>query len=119
MGGDGDRSPGPEQAAPFAAEMIPRARFEAELGVLVERGVALMFVLTRGGLQGVNYAGQLQDSVPSVDLRTHATVVHDPAARHTFPDRGRREALIEAVARWMNVSFPPLSRVDPPRTLRS
>lgn len=99
----------PEQSAPFAAEMIPRERFESEVADLIDRDVRLLFVMTRGGLQAVNYRNQLQDCMPGVDLATHATVVHYPDAHHTFVDRSRRQALIDAISRWMDRGFPAVS----------
>lgn len=96
----------PEHDAPFAAVMIPREQFESDVQALVARRTHLLFVLTRGGLQDVNYSRQLHDSVPTVDLDRHATVRYYPDADHTFTNRRYRLAMVDEVADWIDTTFP-------------
>ena len=96
---------GPENQAPFSPEMPPRHVFARELAALVERKTQLLFVFTRSEPQPVNYARQLHDSVPGIDLDRHATVQLFPEADHTFTFAGHRSRLVECVADWMDLRF--------------
>ena len=95
----------PENQAPLSPEMPPRHVFARELAALVERQTQLLFVFTGGEPQPVNYARQLHDCVPGVDLDTHATVRLFPEADHTFTFLSHRSQLIKLVADWMDLHF--------------
>jgi pimeloyl-ACP methyl ester carboxylesterase len=101
---------GPEQDTAFTLEALPRATFESDVAHMVRRGMKMLFVITQGGLQEVNYRRQLHDSVPGVDLERCAHVLHFPEADHTLTLRRHRDEVVEATAAWMHRSFPP---VDP------
>ena len=89
----------------FGAELPPKHVFARELAALVERETQLLFVFTGGEPQSVNYARQLHDCVPGIDLDRHATVRLFPEADHTFTFAAHRSQLVELVADWMDLRF--------------
>jgi pimeloyl-ACP methyl ester carboxylesterase len=98
-------STGPVHDEAFAPNSITRDVFAREVSALVERGTKLLFVLTRGGLQEVNYARQLHDCVPRVDLDRHADVLYIPDSDHTLTLGRHRNVVVERAAEWMGRSF--------------
>lgn len=102
----GQRVPGgPEQDDAFAPDMISKDVFARDVSALIQRDMRLLFVLTRGGLQEVNYARQLHDCVPGVDLDRHAEVLHIPDAHHTLTLGRHRDTVVEVAANWVDRSF--------------
>ena len=99
-------SMGPEQDEAFVPNRISRDAFARDLAVLVDRGTKLLFVLTRGGLQEVGYARQLNDCVPEVDLDRHADILYMPDSDHTLTLRRHQRMVVERTADWMDRSFP-------------
>lgn len=97
----------PEFLVPFNADMPTKEGFATDVKTLIDAGQSMLFVLSSGGLQEVNYRRQLHDCVRGVDLDKHATVVHFPNADHTFTGAVVRTRLLDRVAEWMTATFTP------------
>lgn len=85
----------------FENEVVPKERFERELGSLLDRQVALLLVYTGLGPLIFNYPRQMHDAFPDLDLNSLVRVVYYPDADHTFRLPGNRRRLMDDVETWM------------------
>ena len=80
-------------------EMPPIADYRAQLGMLVDRGVAILSVFS--GVLGERYnaPNQLFELFP--ELSGRVDVAYFPAANHTFTERDSQAALTSTVCSWI------------------
>jgi len=90
----------------YVREFPPKEQLVSEMIALVARGVRLHFVYSCGMPQYYNYAGQFMDSFRGVDFQGRVTTEFFAEADHTFTELRNQEALVAAIVRWMQSSFP-------------
>lgn len=95
----------PQDMAIFQNEDMPKERFAAELGHLLDRHVRLMLVYTGHGPLSFNYEGQLQDALPHLRLDAGVHVEYYPDADHTFTLRSHRELVLADIEAWLSAEF--------------
>lgn len=81
----------------------PRARFRAELGRIVERGVKVLAVYSGALAERYNDRDQLFELFP--ELRGRVDREYFPEANHMFTERAAQTALLETVAPWILRQF--------------
>lgn len=85
----------------FENEVVPKDRFGRELATLLDRDTGLLLVYTGLGPLAFNYARQMHDAFPELDLDGKATVRYYPNADHTFRLPGNREQLFADIEAWL------------------
>ena len=80
-------------------EMPPLAEYRAQLGTLVDRGVAILAVFSGALGERYNATTQLFELFP--ELRDRIEVAYFPAANHTFTELDAQAALTSTVCAWM------------------
>lgn len=91
----------PEDLVVYENEVVPRERFAAELGALIDRDVAVLMAYTEYGPLAVNYPRQLHDAFPGLDLDRSVTVAWYPDTDHTFTLADNRRRLLDEVETWL------------------
>lgn len=89
----------------FENEHVPKERFGAELGSLIDRGVQLLLIYTGLGPLRFTYRRQLHDAFPDIDLDRAAVVRFYPDADHTFTLPGHRARLLADIDAWIDTRF--------------
>lgn len=90
-------------ALPSPAEIHGQVR--AALASFVERGVQMLYIVTRHYRDEYVYARQFHDAFPGIELDAHVRVEIMPDAHHTFTTESSREGLEETVEGWIVETF--------------
>lgn len=85
---------------------MPKDRFRRELASLVKRGTSLLMVYTGLGPLAFNYARQMHEAFPDIDLDASTQVTYYPDADHTFTLPGHRSRLLDDIESWMAANHP-------------
>jgi hypothetical protein len=84
----------------YQREMPTPEQFRADLGAMLDRGVAVLAVYS-GGTMDYAFAGQFAEMVGPVARHPSLRTAHFPRADHLFTDVAERERLVAQLCDWM------------------
>ncbi len=97
-----ERIPGSE----FERPPMTREQFTADLAVMLERRIPLLFAFSGEYNDVFSHEGQFHDMVRPLETRGRVDVTIYPRADHTFSVPEDRKDFIDRLARWMCERFP-------------
>lgn len=89
----------------FENEYVSRDRFEGELESVLDRDVRLLMIYTEMGPLAFNYARQLHDAFPHLELDRGVDVRYYRGTDHTFTLPGNRRRALGDIVDWVSTHF--------------
>jgi len=83
---------------------------QAALQAFMDRGVQILYIITRHYRSEYVYRRQFHDAFPDIDLGDQVEVEIMPTAHHTFTRASSRELLQATVTRWVEATWAPAGR---------
>lgn len=83
----------------------PKDAYVAEMRMLVERGVNMLYVFSGGAAEDFNYEGQVFDALRTVPLQDRVNVVYFPQCDPQFTLARSRKQLIASLCNWYQQCF--------------
>lgn len=103
--GEGGNSFGSTHLNGYMWKRPPKDAYVAEMRMLVERGVNMLYVFSGGAAEDFNYEGQVFDALRTVPLQDHVNVVYFPQCDPLFTLARSRKLLITSLCNWYQKCF--------------
>ncbi|MHB1328113.1 MAG: serine aminopeptidase domain-containing protein [Gemmatimonadales bacterium] len=96
-------------AAEYRRIFPPREQVEAQLRMLVDRGVQLLNIFSDGQGDHINHGAQYAKAFPALDFKGQLQVNYVPFAAHTFTDLSDQRRVIDTIASWAERTSPTMT----------
>lgn len=103
--GEGGNTIGTTPLNGYLWKRPPKDAYVAEMRMLVERGVNMLYVFSGGAAEDFNYEGQVFDALRTVPLQDHVNVVYFPQCDPLFTLARSRKLLITSLCNWYQQCF--------------